>query len=88
MRADTPSPPSTSLTRVARRGAGFTHQDDVQLGDACLHTGRLFVDSASFPPSRRSLGDLPDLSSWRQAQVERRRPQGTLTRCSCSYLQI
>lgn len=52
---------------------GFNQQDYAQLRDACLHTGRLFVDS-TFPPNSQSLGDLPDLSSWREAQVEWLRP--------------
>lgn len=55
---------------------GFKEQDYVQLRDTCLHTGRLFVDS-TFPPNSQSLGDLPDLSSWREAQVEWLRPHVT-----------
>lgn len=55
---------------------GFKGQDYVQLRDTCLHTGRLFVDS-TFPPNSQSLGDLPDLSSWREAQVEWLRPHVT-----------
>uniref|UniRef100_H2RJM9 Calpain catalytic domain-containing protein n=1 Tax=Takifugu rubripes TaxID=31033 RepID=H2RJM9_TAKRU len=56
---------------------GFNDQDYAQLRDTCLHTGSLFVDS-TFPPNSQSLGDLPDLSSWREAQVEWLRPQEIL----------
>lgn len=64
---------------------GFKGQDYSQLRDTCLHTGSLFVDS-SFPPSSQSLGDLPDLSSWREAQVEWLRPHVKfigLNVCNC-----
>uniref|UniRef100_H3DFF7 Calpain catalytic domain-containing protein n=1 Tax=Tetraodon nigroviridis TaxID=99883 RepID=H3DFF7_TETNG len=56
---------------------GFHDQDYAQLRDTCLHTGGLFVDS-TFPPNGQSLGDLPDLSSWREAQVEWLRPHEIL----------
>ncbi|CAG08875.1 unnamed protein product, partial [Tetraodon nigroviridis] len=56
---------------------GFHDQDYAQLRDTCLHTGGLFVDS-TFPPNGQSLGDLPDLSSWREAQVEWLRPHVTV----------
>ena len=53
--------------------AKFNNQDYAQLKDNCLRRGRLFVDN-TFPPNNQSLGDLPDLSSWREAQVEWLRP--------------
>lgn len=63
---------------------GFKEQDYVQLRDTCLHTGRLFVDS-TFPPNSQSLGDLPDLSSWREAQVEWLRPHVNVPSFSCFF---
>ncbi|KAM8742349.1 calpain-1 catalytic subunit-like [Acanthopagrus schlegelii] len=57
--------------------AKFNNQDYAQLKDNCLRRGRLFVDN-TFPPNNQSLGDLPDLSSWREAQVEWLRPADIL----------
>lgn len=65
---------------------GFNKQDYAGLRDACLHSGRLFVDS-TFPPNSQSLGDLPDLSSWREAQVQWLRPQVTVIHGSCKFDQ-
>lgn len=53
--------------------AKFNNQDYAQLKDNYLRKGKLFVDS-TFPPDNQSLGDLPDLSSWREAQVMWLRP--------------
>lgn len=66
---------------------GFNDQDYAQLRDTCLHTGSLFVDS-TFPPNSQSLGDLPDLSSWREAQVEWLRPQVKFVHSSWFLWQI
>ncbi|KAI3373204.1 hypothetical protein L3Q82_006520 [Scortum barcoo] len=49
--------------------AKFGNQDYAQLTDNCLGRGRLFVDS-TFPPENQSLGDLPDLASWQENQME------------------
>lgn len=64
--------------------AKFNKQDYVQLKDTCLRRRRLFVDS-TFPPNNRSLGDLPDLSSWRQNQVEWLRPA---VECVFFFMQL
>uniref|UniRef100_A0A3Q3WBK0 Calpain catalytic domain-containing protein n=1 Tax=Mola mola TaxID=94237 RepID=A0A3Q3WBK0_MOLML len=53
--------------------AKFSNQDYTQLKNTYLRKRKLFVDS-TFPPNNRSLGDLPDISSWREAQVEWLRP--------------
>ncbi|XP_037605083.1 calpain-1 catalytic subunit-like [Sebastes umbrosus] len=55
----------------------FNNQDYTQLKDNHLRRRRLFVDY-SFPPDNGSLGDLPDLSRWREAQVEWLRPADIL----------
>ena len=53
--------------------AKYDNQDYAQLKANSLRRGRLFVDS-TFPPDNRSLGDLPDMSRWREDQVEWLRP--------------
>ncbi|XP_041808704.1 calpain-1 catalytic subunit-like [Chelmon rostratus] len=57
--------------------AKFNNQDYAQLKDNYLRKGKLFVDS-TFSPDNQSLGDLPDLSSWREAQVMWLRPADIL----------
>ncbi|KAM9348877.1 calpain-1 catalytic subunit-like [Symphorus nematophorus] len=57
--------------------AKFNNQDYTQLKDNSLRRGRLFVDH-TFPPNNRSLGDLPDMPSWREARVQWLRPQEIL----------
>ncbi|XP_049895123.1 calpain-1 catalytic subunit-like [Epinephelus moara] len=57
--------------------AKFNHQDYVQLRDTHQRRQRLFVDN-TFPPNSQSLGDLPDMSYRRQAQVEWLRPADIL----------
>lgn len=53
--------------------AKFNNQDYAQLKDQCRLGGKLFLDN-TFPPENLSLGDLPDLSSWEEAQVKWLRP--------------
>ncbi|XP_067464406.1 calpain-1 catalytic subunit-like [Thunnus thynnus] len=57
--------------------AKYDNQDYAQLKANSLRRGRLFVDR-TFPPDNRSLGDLPDMSSWREDQVEWLRPSDIL----------
>lgn len=54
--------------------AKFNNQDYVRLKEKCRLGGRLFIDS-TFPPENRSLGDLPSLESWEEAQVQWLRPK-------------
>ncbi len=54
--------------------ARFRNQDYAQLKDKYLRRRKLFVDN-TFPPNNQSLGDLPDLSKWREDQVEWLRPE-------------
>ncbi|KAM3601275.1 uncharacterized protein V6R79_010153 [Siganus canaliculatus] len=55
----------------------FNNQDYAQLKDYASRSRRPFVDN-TFPPNNRSLGDLPDMSSWREAEVEWLRPSDIL----------
>ncbi|XP_070773744.1 calpain-2 catalytic subunit-like [Enoplosus armatus] len=57
--------------------AKFNYQDYAQLKDNYLRRGKLFVDN-TFPPNETSLGDLPDLPSWKEKQVEWLRPADIL----------
>ncbi|XP_022594433.1 calpain-A-like [Seriola dumerili] len=59
--------------------AKYKNQDYAQLKDNSLRRGRLFVDS-TFPPGTRSLGDLPNLASWQEEEVEWLRPADILKR--------
>lgn len=65
----------------------FNNQDYAQLKDSCRSRGRLFLDS-TFPPENRSLGDLPDLNSWEEAQVEWLRPAVKYIFSPCLYIMI
>ncbi|CAI5643295.1 unnamed protein product [Oreochromis niloticus] len=57
--------------------AKFKNQDFAQIKADCLHSGRLFVDN-TFPPNSGSLGDLPDLSTSQENDVEWLRPADIL----------
>lgn len=54
--------------------AKFNNQDYARLEEKCRLSGRLFIDS-TFPPENQSLGDLPSLDSWQEAQVQWLRPK-------------
>lgn len=54
--------------------ARFNDQDYAQLKDQCRLSGKLYLDN-TFPPENQSLGDLPDLSSWEEAQIKWLRPR-------------
>lgn len=54
--------------------AKFNNQDYAQLKEKCRLGGKLFIDS-TFPPENQSLGDLPSLDSWEEAQVQWLRPK-------------
>lgn len=51
----------------------FKNQDYAELKNTWRRRGRLFMDN-TFAPESRSLGDLPDLNSWQEAQVQWLRP--------------
>lgn len=57
--------------------AKFNGQDYAQLKEKCRLGGKLFLDS-TFPPENQSLGDLPSLAGWEEAQVQWLRPKVTL----------
>lgn len=57
--------------------AKFNDQDYTQLEEKCRLGGKLFLDS-TFPPEKLSLGDLPSLACWEEAQVQWLRPKVTL----------
>lgn len=65
--------------------AKFYNQDYARLKEKCRLGGRLFIDSA-FPPENRSLGDLPSLDSWQEAQVQWLRPKVKLSNNSVCQL--
>lgn len=54
--------------------AKFNNQDYDQLKDKCRYSRTLFIDS-TFPPENQSLGDLPSLDRWEEAQVQWLRPK-------------
>lgn len=54
--------------------AKYNDQDYARLKEKCRLGGRLFIDS-TFPPENQSLGDLPSLDSWEEAQVQWLRPK-------------
>ncbi|TKS82846.1 Calpain-11 [Collichthys lucidus] len=54
--------------------AKYNNQDYAHLKDSYLRRKQLFVDR-TFPPNSQSLGNLSDLSSRRQSQVEWLRPK-------------
>ncbi|XP_035522743.1 calpain-2 catalytic subunit-like [Morone saxatilis] len=47
--------------------AKYNNQDYTQLKESYLRRRRQFVDN-TFPPDNHSLGDLPNLSSWREVK--------------------
>ncbi|XP_053187049.1 calpain-2 catalytic subunit-like [Scomber japonicus] len=57
--------------------AKFNNQDYEQLKSYSSRRDRLFVDR-TFPPDNRSLGDLPDMPSWKENKVEWLRPKDVL----------
>nr|XP_029133486.1 calpain-1 catalytic subunit-like [Labrus bergylta] len=59
--------------------AKYNNQNYGQLKDSHVRRGTEFVDK-TFPPNNSSLGDLPSLPSWREAQVEWLRPAEILKR--------
>nr|XP_040036652.1 calpain-2 catalytic subunit-like [Gasterosteus aculeatus aculeatus] len=61
----------------ASNPARFNNQDYAQLRDNYRRRRTQFVDN-TFPPNNQSLGDLPNLSRWQEAQVEWLRPADIL----------
>ncbi|XP_062288529.1 calpain-2 catalytic subunit-like [Scomber scombrus] len=57
--------------------AKFSNQDYEQLKAYSNRRDKLFVDS-TFPPDNRSLGDLPDMPTWKENKVEWLRPKDIL----------
>ena len=51
----------------------YKRQNYEQLKRTSLRRGSLFVDS-TFPPDRKSLGDVPGMQQWQQQQVKWMRP--------------
>lgn len=54
--------------------AKFNEHDYALLKEKCRFGGKLFLDS-TFPPENQSLGDLPSLACWEEAQVQWLRPK-------------
>lgn len=65
--------------------AKFKNQDYEELKKTWRRRGRLFMDN-TFAPENRSLGDLPDLNDWEEAQVEWLRPAVNILFCTVVLL--